>query len=177
MAGSVYKSHRRRHKIADRDGWECRYCQVVTECKTCRPHAKIMATIDHVVPIALGGTNALANMAIACHPCNQAKADDYWPASAITPGMFSPDGTRDPGYVPKWRHKRLLANGGVNLPDCPANHTRGKRPAKTFATQKLAQDNCDSVYAKDGVTLAPKLCARCGYWHAILVARAVEEAS
>lgn len=34
------------------------------------------ATIDHVVPLSKGGPNAPGNKVIACHKCNQAKADE-----------------------------------------------------------------------------------------------------
>ena len=32
-------------------------------------------TIDHYLPLALGGTNARRNLRLACRPCNEAKAD------------------------------------------------------------------------------------------------------
>ncbi len=33
------------------------------------------ATIDHVIPRSAGGTSAIQNLAVACKPCNEAKAD------------------------------------------------------------------------------------------------------
>ena len=44
----------------------CCYCQ--------KPAGKAF-TIDHYVPLALGGTNARRNLRLACRPCNEAKAD------------------------------------------------------------------------------------------------------
>lgn len=48
-------------------GGKCAYCG--------KPISKNKATLDHVVPWALGGRNASENLRVACHKCNQAKAD------------------------------------------------------------------------------------------------------
>jgi 5-methylcytosine-specific restriction endonuclease McrA len=76
--------HDRRHKIAHRDGWRCNFCDRFTSCATCLPEvpSEGTATVDHIVPKAQGGTDALANLCIACVPCNQAKADGVWPSPA-----------------------------------------------------------------------------------------------
>lgn len=46
----------------------CMYC----DKQVYRGHAdrSLLATIEHVVPLALGGSHRKENMAIACYPCN-----------------------------------------------------------------------------------------------------------
>jgi 5-methylcytosine-specific restriction endonuclease McrA len=54
----------RRHVYA-RDDYTCVYCG--------RRGNRLRLTIDHVFPVALGGTNDVANLVTACRPCNLAK--------------------------------------------------------------------------------------------------------
>jgi hypothetical protein len=49
-------------QVWDRDGWEC---------VTCHRHADL--TVDHILPLALGGTNDLSNLQTMCRSCNCAK--------------------------------------------------------------------------------------------------------
>ena len=44
-----------------------------SKCHYCRK--KSMLTIDHVIPIAGGGTHTLDNIVFACHDCNSSKRD------------------------------------------------------------------------------------------------------
>ena len=48
--------------ILERDGALCRYCGSVDDL-----------TIDHVTPLARGGSNDLANLVVACRSCNSSK--------------------------------------------------------------------------------------------------------
>lgn len=57
-----------RRSIARRDGWRCRYCGSVDG----------PFEIDHVVPIALGGSNRLHNLVLACQECNGRKGARVW---------------------------------------------------------------------------------------------------
>lgn len=93
-------AHRRLHRIADRDGWGCRYCGALTldmsaigwriQSRSATRRALgaapelapdgdeqrlLLATLDHVVPKARGGTDAMQNLAVACWLCNNKKAD------------------------------------------------------------------------------------------------------
>lgn len=45
-------------------------------CHYCNEHAP--GTLDHIVPLALGGANAGWNIVAACEACNSAKGSD-WP--------------------------------------------------------------------------------------------------
>ena len=53
-----------RAKLIERDGPLCRWCGADTEL-----------TIDHVVPLARGGTNEPENLQLLCSECNQLKGD------------------------------------------------------------------------------------------------------
>jgi len=58
-------SKRIRYEVLRRDSYTCRYCGAKA------PEAKI--TVDHVVPVALGGSDDPSNLAAACDPCNGGK--------------------------------------------------------------------------------------------------------
>lgn len=55
---------RTRFEVLKRDDYTCRYCR----------SAEGELTIDHVVPIALGGTDESDNLVAACRDCNSGKA-------------------------------------------------------------------------------------------------------
>lgn len=58
-------SKKLRFEILRRDGSACRYCG------RCAPEVRI--EVDHIVPVALGGTNDLLNLVAACEDCNSGK--------------------------------------------------------------------------------------------------------
>ena len=58
-------SKRLRYEILRRDQHTCRYCGATA------PDVKV--TIDHVLPVALGGTDTPDNLVTACEPCNSGK--------------------------------------------------------------------------------------------------------
>ena len=65
--------------VLERDGHACVYCGAT------QPLAG-----DHIVPLSLGGSNALTNLAAACSPCNLSKASstlEEWHArrAAVVP--------------------------------------------------------------------------------------------
>jgi len=54
-----------RFKVLKRDGFSCVYCGA---------HGRAVELhVDHVKPVALGGTNAITNLATSCAPCNLGK--------------------------------------------------------------------------------------------------------
>lgn len=59
-------SRRLRFEILRRDSYTCRYCGGTA------PDVKL--TVDHVIPVALGGSDEPANLVTACGPCNGGKA-------------------------------------------------------------------------------------------------------
>jgi hypothetical protein len=58
-------SKRLRYEILRRDRYTCRYCGASA------PDAPLR--VDHVTPVALGGTNHPSNLVAACEPCNSGK--------------------------------------------------------------------------------------------------------
>ncbi len=52
--------------ILNRDGWSCQYCGEVERSEM---------TIDHIIPIARGGTDEPENLISACKRCNYSKQD------------------------------------------------------------------------------------------------------
>ncbi len=57
----------RRFRIWRRDGFCCTYCgaSALTD--------DIVLEVDHIVPVAEGGTDTLENLTTACRPCNWSK--------------------------------------------------------------------------------------------------------
>ena len=56
-----YRYNQLRPAVLERDGYVCPYCG--------RP----ADTVDHVIPVALGGTDTLDNLVAACKRCNSRK--------------------------------------------------------------------------------------------------------
>lgn len=59
-------SKRLRFEILRRDGFTCRYCGAKAP--------DVQLRVDHVVPVALGGTDDPTNLVTACEPCNSGKS-------------------------------------------------------------------------------------------------------
>lgn len=58
-------SKRTRFEVFKRDGWACQYCGAKS------PDVKLH--VDHITPVASGGTNELENLTTACASCNLGK--------------------------------------------------------------------------------------------------------
>lgn len=61
-----YEDPALRESLMNRDDWQCRYCGEVVTSAT--------ATLDHLIPRALGGANTAENLATACLTCNSIKS-------------------------------------------------------------------------------------------------------
>ena len=59
-----------RHQVFQRDNYRCRECGATN--KQTRLH------VDHIKPVAKGGTNDLSNLQTLCEECNRAKYTDEW---------------------------------------------------------------------------------------------------
>lgn len=58
---------RQRFEILKRDGYRCRYCG--------RSGRLVQLEVDHVIPVAAGGTDDDENLVTACGDCNLGKSD------------------------------------------------------------------------------------------------------
>lgn len=56
--------------VIERDGYKCVQCD-----------SKVRIELDHIVPLAKGGTNCLDNLQILCHDCNHRKGDGSKPVT------------------------------------------------------------------------------------------------
>ena len=59
-----------RHQVFKRDGYRCR------ECGASKDETSL--EIDHIVPVARGGTNNIDNLQTLCRECNRMKHTDEW---------------------------------------------------------------------------------------------------
>jgi polyferredoxin len=60
-------SKRVRFSIFDRDGFTCQYCG--------KAPPEVMLQVDHIVPVAKGGTDDPGNLTTSCMACNSGKSD------------------------------------------------------------------------------------------------------
>ncbi len=69
MAKRKSTGKRLRFEIFKRDGFKCAYCG--------RSPPDVLLVVDHVIPVAAGGTDDPLNLITACEPCNQGKSDKH----------------------------------------------------------------------------------------------------
>jgi 5-methylcytosine-specific restriction endonuclease McrA len=60
--------------IAERDGYLCSLCGERVDVDLKYPHPG-SASVDHILPLSLGGDDTLANVALACLGCNLRKSN------------------------------------------------------------------------------------------------------
>lgn len=61
-------------QVAERDRWRCGLCRGRVSKSKAAPHPKA-PTIDHILPLSLGGDDTLANVQLACFLCNSLKGN------------------------------------------------------------------------------------------------------
>ena len=70
-------SKRVRFEVFKRDRFKCVYCGAATP--------SVVLEVDHVIPVAEGGSNDISNLVTACKPCNQGKGAR--PLASSVPGI------------------------------------------------------------------------------------------
>lgn len=67
-----------RDALIERDGNHCTWCCREMVVAPIEPYEDCDAhmTIEHIVPLAHGGTDDLCNLALACFGCNNVRGDD-----------------------------------------------------------------------------------------------------
>lgn len=61
--------------VFTRDKWRCYLCGRKTDRRLRGTQSALAPELEHIVPIARGGTNTYDNVACACHDCNRKKRD------------------------------------------------------------------------------------------------------
>lgn len=56
-----------RFEIFKRDSFKCQYCG--------KSAPDVVLEVDHIIPVAKGGTNDILNLVTSCHTCNSGKSD------------------------------------------------------------------------------------------------------
>ena len=70
----AYRADVNRKAVYEADGYRCHLCGKKTNPNRSVPHPKA-PTIDHVIPLAAGGTHEPANCRTACFQCNATKGN------------------------------------------------------------------------------------------------------
>lgn len=65
----------RRRMVFERDDWTCQLCGISVRPRRHAANEPDEATIDHIVPLAMGGAHTAENMQTACRRCNSLKGD------------------------------------------------------------------------------------------------------
>lgn len=65
-----------RNHVFDRDGWRCQICWRKVNPKASVPNPRA-ATLDHIVPLSMGGTHEPINCQTACFSCNSLKGNRH----------------------------------------------------------------------------------------------------
>lgn len=60
-------SKKARFEVFKRDSFQCQYCGANAP--------DVLLQVDHIKPVAKGGTNELSNLITSCQPCNSGKSD------------------------------------------------------------------------------------------------------
>ena len=64
-------------EIFDRDHWQCKACKVPTPAELQGSLEDNAPTLDHVIPVSLGGPHTRRNLQCLCRKCNRAKHSKY----------------------------------------------------------------------------------------------------
>lgn len=99
-----------RIKVFIRDGFRCVYCGATSR--------ESRLEIDHVIPVAEGGTNHIDNLVTCCFPCNRGKRDKLLlevcesDIGVYTAGYRSSPQSLNPAVVPEaaWEASRKCGN-------------------------------------------------------------------
>lgn len=93
---SIHKKTRMRVWL--RDSWKCHYCGQSLDIET--------ATVDHIKPKCIGGTNDTTNLITSCKPCNCSKGNMLVGQFCEIKGVTIPK-PQKAGPLPKKQHKAL----------------------------------------------------------------------
>jgi 5-methylcytosine-specific restriction endonuclease McrA len=69
-------------KVYERDRWRCGLCGKQVNKRLEYPHP-MSASLDHVIPLSLGGEHSMANVQLAHLSCNVEKSNGGWQQLAL----------------------------------------------------------------------------------------------
>lgn len=75
-----------RNTLAERQNWRCCYCGKIMQNIKSSKHD--FSTLEHVVPISLGGPNTESNLVIACASCNSSRSNNFLDVHIELHGMY-----------------------------------------------------------------------------------------
>lgn len=134
-----------RQVVRERASYLCEYCHSPEKLSASR------FTVDHLIPQSLGGTDDLANLALACRRCNERRYN-------FVAGIDPESKEITPIYQPrlhKWSEHFCWENGGERI--------KGITPIGRATCQRL--DLNDERYpAEDSIQATRKLWIAAG-WH------------
>jgi len=61
--------------VFERDDWRCRHCGIETPKDLMGTMRRNEPTLDHILPMSLGGAHSYANTQLLCRRCNSVKGD------------------------------------------------------------------------------------------------------
>ena len=84
LSPEKYVEHTPRMKVFERDGWVCQLCGLPVD-KSLKFPDRASATLDHIVPLALGGEHSMRNVQLAHFACNVGKSgrSEYVPSADV----------------------------------------------------------------------------------------------
>ena len=90
---TVTKGQFRIERIRARDGDKCCHCGEAIDFGLCDADHPRSASVEHIIPKARGGSNLLANLALAHRVCNISRGDKRitQEAKVVTDGIFCHD--------------------------------------------------------------------------------------
>lgn len=130
---------RLRYEVLRRDGYACRYCGAKAP--------EVALHVDHVVPVALGGSDDPSNLTASCEPCNAGKAS----AAPDAPTVAEVDARHL-----RWRAALAQAAEELTLVDPEVQKAiDGVREAfDKFRPLTSAQEDTIAKYVRDGLPAA-----------------------
>lgn len=149
QAPGPYTQTKRKHLLArwKRQGKTCTYC-----------HAAPAETVDHVLPLAVGGTNYEGNLAPACFDCNRLKQDNLLSAWRYGVKVRKWRVAVEP-RIPKTRVRppiRVVVQTEMRVcPVCSALHVRQKYCSWQCTQEGNARQARDRYRARHGLPVDP----------------------
>ena len=92
-------------QIRMRAGGLCEYCHVIEQWQC------VLFTVDHVIPLALGGDDTITNLALACAHCNRRKSYSITsidPQTNLSTSLFNP-------RLDQWRDHFIWSGDSTKL--------------------------------------------------------------